>query len=137
MDERLEKAWADFLKDFDDAVTDRIEQQQAAGLIKPFDARPVAIALNRMDAYLLIQHFGRRPRGNQRSVREAILRVWISTLYGDKPLAESVPVVERSDTRRRRDRKTVKHTERPDYETYDHHRINTWVIDRVNCNCCL
>ena len=84
MDERLESAWSGFLKDFDDAVTHRIEQHQKAGLIKPFDARPVAIALNRMDAYLLIHHFGRRPRGNRESVQDAILRVWTSTLYGDK-----------------------------------------------------
>jgi AcrR family transcriptional regulator len=87
MDGRLEKAWTDFLRDFDEAATHRIEQHQAAGLIKPFDARPVAMALNRMDAYLIIHHFGRRPRGNRESVRDAILRVWISTLYGDKALA--------------------------------------------------
>ena len=86
MDERLEKAWTDFLKNFDDAVANRIDQHQAEGLIKPFDARPVAIALNRMDAYLLIHHFGRRPRGNQQSVLEAMLRVWISTLYGEHTL---------------------------------------------------
>ena len=90
MDGRLEKAWTDFLKDFDDAATQRIEQHQAAGLIKPFDARPVAMALNRMNAYLIIHHFGRRPRANQKSVRDAILRVWISTLYGDKALANSL-----------------------------------------------
>ncbi len=89
MDERLERAWAGFLKAFDDAVTHRIEQHQNAGLIKPFDARSVATALNRMDAYLLIHHFGRRPRGNRDSVREAILRVWTSTLYGDKARAAS------------------------------------------------
>ena len=87
MDERLEKAWTRFVKDFDDAVTIRIEQQQAAGLIKPFDARPVAMALNRMDAYLIIHHFGRRPRGNRESALDAILRVWISTLYGEQALA--------------------------------------------------
>lgn len=91
MDERLEKAWANFVKHFDDAVTHRIEQHQAAGLIKAFDARPVAMALNRMDAYLLIHHFGRRPRGNRESVRNAILRVWISTLYGDRALADWIP----------------------------------------------
>jgi hypothetical protein len=78
------------VKDFDDAVTHRIEQHQAAGLIKPFDARPVAMALNRMDAFLLMHYFGRRPRGNRESVRDAILRVWISTLYGDKALAKSL-----------------------------------------------
>jgi AcrR family transcriptional regulator len=86
MDERLEKAWKGFLKDFDDAVTDRIEQQQAAGLIKPFEARPVAIALNRMDAYLMIHHFGQRPRGNRKLVLESLLQVWVSTLYGPAAL---------------------------------------------------
>ncbi len=90
MDERLEKAWAEFLADFDDAVSYRIEQHQAAGLINTFDARSVAIALNRMDAYLLIHHFGRRPRGNQKSVLAAILRIWTSTLYGEEALSDSV-----------------------------------------------
>ncbi|EMI57893.1 TetR/AcrR family transcriptional regulator [Rhodopirellula sallentina] len=89
MDERLEKSWKAFLQDFDDAVTARIEQHQAAGLIKPFEARPVAIALNRMDAYLLIHQFGRRPRGNRESVKDAILRLWISTLYGEEKVATS------------------------------------------------
>ena len=86
MDERLEKAWTEFLKGFDDAATHRIEQHQAAGLIKPFEARPVAMALNRMDAYLMIHHFGRRPRGNREVARDAILRIWVSTLYGDEAL---------------------------------------------------
>jgi AcrR family transcriptional regulator len=84
--ERLEKAWAVFVEDFDNAVTQRIEHQQAAGLIKPFDARPIAIALNRMNADLVRHHFGRRPRTNQISVRDAIIRVWVATLYGDSAL---------------------------------------------------
>lgn len=80
-DERLERSWAKFLTKFDDAVTARIEEHQAEGLIPAFDARPVAIALNRLDASLLIHAFGRRPRGNPDSVREAITRIWTSTLY--------------------------------------------------------
>ena len=86
MNERLEKAWAHFVKEFDDAVTHRIEQQQKAGFIKLFDARPVATALNRMNAELVRHHFGQRPRSNQKSVRDTILRVWIATLYGDNAL---------------------------------------------------
>jgi AcrR family transcriptional regulator len=89
MDGRLEKAWTEFLSGFDDAVAHRIEQQQAAGWIEPFEARPVAIALNRMDAALVIQHFGRRPRGNQKSVHATIVRVWAATLYGKDALAQS------------------------------------------------
>ncbi len=80
-DERLERAWADFLAEFDDAVSNRIEQHQAEGLISKFDARPIAIALNRLDTSLLIHAFGRHPRSNPEPVREAITRIWISTLY--------------------------------------------------------
>ena len=56
-DERLEKAWAQFVKQFNDGVTARIEADQAQGLIPDFDARPVAIALNLMDAYTVIEAF--------------------------------------------------------------------------------
>ena len=91
MNERLEKAWTSFAKDFDDAVTHQIEHQQKAGLIKPFDARPVAMALNRMDSEMVSHHFGRLPRGNQASVLDAILRVWVATLYGDSALETCFP----------------------------------------------
>ncbi|MFZ9030411.1 MAG: TetR/AcrR family transcriptional regulator [Robiginitalea sp.] len=86
MNERLEKAWTHFAKDFDDAVTHQIEHQQAAGLIKPFDARPVATALNRMNSEMVSHHFGHSPRGSQTEVRDAIIRVWVATLYGDSAL---------------------------------------------------
>ena len=86
MNERLENAWTRFAKGFDDAVTHQIEHQQKAGLIKPFDARPVAMALNRMDSEMVSHHFGRRPRGSQTAVRDAIIRVWVATLYGDSAL---------------------------------------------------
>ena len=53
-----------------------------SGPIQAFDARPVAIALNRLDASMLIHAFGRRPRSNPEPVREALIRIWSSTLYG-------------------------------------------------------
>ena len=80
-DERLEKEWNLFLNRFDDAVTARIEQQQKLGLIAMFDARPIAVALNRMDASLLIEAFGSRPRRPSQPVLDALTRIWISTLY--------------------------------------------------------
>ena len=80
-DERLERSWATFLGKFDDAVTARIEQQQAESLIPKFDARPIAVALNRLDASLLIHAFGRRPRSNPEPVQESLTRIWTSTLY--------------------------------------------------------
>ena len=70
-----------FPAQFDDAVTTRIEDHQQKGLIADFEARPVAIALNRMDASLFIDAFGRRPRSDQRPVLDAVTRIWISTLY--------------------------------------------------------
>jgi len=81
-DERIEKDWRRFLEGFDDAATARIEADQAQGLIADFEARPVAIALNRLDAYALIQAFGQHPRSRPEPVREALARIWISTLYG-------------------------------------------------------
>ena len=81
-DPRLEQAWLQFLTGFDHAATARIEADQKQGLIPDFDARPVAYALNRLDAYTLLQAFGQRPRKRPGPVREALTRVWISTLYG-------------------------------------------------------
>lgn len=82
LDARLEAAWAAFLEGFDDAVAARIEEHQARGLIPAFPARPVAAALNRMDAALLIERFGRPERGDVAEVTEAITRIWLATLYG-------------------------------------------------------
>ena len=87
-DESLEKAWAQFVKQFNDGVTTRIEADQAQGLIPDFDARSVAIALNLMDAYTLIEAFGRRPRSKPEPVREALARIWISSLYGSEYLGK-------------------------------------------------
>ena len=83
-DKRLEKAWTRFLGGFDDAGTARIEADQKQGLIADFDARPVAIALNRLDASTLLEAFGQRPRNQPEPVREALVRIWISTLYGSE-----------------------------------------------------
>ena len=58
------------------------ERDQKQGLIPEFEAHPVAFALNRLDAYTLLQAFGRHPRKRPGPVREALARIWISTLYG-------------------------------------------------------
>jgi len=86
-DERFEKAWNQFLGRFDDAACGRIEGDQEQGLIADFEARPVAFALNRLDVYTLIQAFGQSPRSRPEPVREALARVWISTLYGVESLS--------------------------------------------------
>lgn len=81
-DSQLENAWDNFLLSFDDAVTARIQQQQELGLIAPFPAHSIASALNRLDAALLIDHFGKHPRSDQDEVLRTITRIWCSTLYG-------------------------------------------------------
>lgn len=80
-DERLEQQWNAFLSKFDDAVEQKIAQHQSQELIPQFDPRPIAIALNRMDASLLIEAFGRRPRQNPEPVLAALIRIWRATLY--------------------------------------------------------
>lgn len=84
IDERLEQTWNQTLAEFDDAITVRIEQQQQDGQIPEFPAKPVAMALNRMDVALLINAFGRRPRSQPQPVMEALFRIWTSTLYADE-----------------------------------------------------
>jgi AcrR family transcriptional regulator len=84
-DERLESAWAGFLRQFDDAVSSRIEQHQAAGMVPRFAARPIAVGLNRLNASLLIAEFGREPRGDTDTVSAALKRIWGATLYGTGP----------------------------------------------------
>jgi AcrR family transcriptional regulator len=83
-DPHLENAWLQFLAGFDDTATARIEADQKQALIPDFEARPVAFALNRLNAYTLLQAFGQHPRKQPEPVREALARVWISTLYGSE-----------------------------------------------------
>jgi hypothetical protein len=81
-DERLEEGWRQFLERFDEAGLNRVEADQKQGLIPDFDTRPVIFALNRLNAYTVIEAFGRHPRRELEPVQEALARIWISTLYG-------------------------------------------------------
>ena len=86
-DRRLEDAWNQFLNRFDQAVSARIAADQSLGLIEEFDPMPFAVVANRMDAYAFVHAFGRRPRNRPEPVLEAITRVWIPALYGERWLA--------------------------------------------------
>jgi AcrR family transcriptional regulator len=83
-DAHLESAWNLLLDRFDDAVSERIAADQQLGLIEAFDPRPIATALNRVDASLYVRAFGQRPRSRPEPVLDSIARVWISTLYGQQ-----------------------------------------------------
>ena len=82
--ERYESVWKQFKQHFDDAVCQRIEADQAQGLIADFDARPVAQALNRLDVLTFVDAFGQHPRQPPEPVLEALVRIWIPTLYGSE-----------------------------------------------------
>ena len=94
-DRRLEEAWNGFLRRFDDAVSARIAADQELGLIADFDARPLASALNRLDAYTFVHAFGQRPRNRPEPVLQAIRRLWISALYGPEWLEASTSTLVR------------------------------------------
>jgi len=81
-DTRFEKDWGQFLRGFDDMGRARIAEDQEQGLIAGFDPGPVCISLNRLNSYAMIEAFGHRPRSKPEPVRQALSRVWISTLYG-------------------------------------------------------
>jgi AcrR family transcriptional regulator len=81
-DPKLEKAWNSFLAHFDTAVTARIEQDQERGWIPAFPAHSVAVALNRMDAAVLIKEFGTSQQGDPSRVADSLCHIWLSTLYG-------------------------------------------------------
>jgi len=81
-DKRLEDAWNQFMGQFDEAASARIEADQKQCLTPDFDARSVAFALNRLNASTLIEAFGQRPRMKPEPVRESLARIWISSLYG-------------------------------------------------------
>jgi len=83
-DERFEKNWNQFLGGFDNASCDRIEADQKQGLIPAFDARPVAIALTRLDAYTILEAFGQHPRKQPEPILDALFRIRASTLYGNE-----------------------------------------------------
>jgi AcrR family transcriptional regulator len=83
-DERFEQDWSGFLSGFDDAAASRIEGDQQQGLIAAFDPRPVAFALNRLDASTIVEAFGKHPRDEPEPIREALVRIWVSTLYGSE-----------------------------------------------------
>jgi TetR/AcrR family transcriptional regulator, ethionamide resistance regulator len=81
-DTRFAKDWGQFLCGFDDMGITRIAADQEQGLIPAFDPGPVCISLNRLNVSTMIEAFGQRPRSKPEPVRQALSRVWVSTLYG-------------------------------------------------------
>ena len=81
-EKRFEKSWNQFLGGFDDAGCARIKADQEQGLIPELDPYNVAFALNRLNAYTIIDAFGQHPRKEPEPIREALTRIWSSSLYG-------------------------------------------------------
>ena len=83
-DARVEAGWYGMLDRFDNAVSERVVADQELGLIESFDPQPVATTLNQVNASMYVRAFGQRPRGRPERVLDAISRVWISSLYGQR-----------------------------------------------------
>jgi AcrR family transcriptional regulator len=94
-DARLEAGWYGMLGRFDDAVRERVIADQALGLIESFDPRSVATALNQVDASMYVRAFGQRPRSRPGPVLDAISRLWISSLYGERWVANRMSTLYR------------------------------------------
>ena len=83
-DARVEAGWYGMLDRFDNAVSERVVADQELGLIESFDPQPVATTLNQVNASMYVRAFGQRPRGRPERVLDAISRIWISSLYGQR-----------------------------------------------------
>ena len=94
-DARLEAEWYGMLERFDDAVRERVIADQALGLIESFDPRSVATALNQVNASMYVRAFGQRPRSRPEPVLDAISRLWISSLYGERWVANRTSMLYR------------------------------------------
>jgi AcrR family transcriptional regulator len=79
-DARLEAAWSKFMGGWDHSVKERILKGQAEGFYRDGDAAMIARALNRMDAEILIDGFGRRKQRDPEVVLETLYTVWSRTL---------------------------------------------------------
>lgn len=81
VDNRLAETWMQFMGRWDTGVAARIRGGQEAGYIKDIDPDLTAFALNRMNAEVLIEAFGRRPVKDSESIARTIHQIWTSTLY--------------------------------------------------------
>jgi len=84
-DAQLEAAWEGFMERWDDAVELRILAHQEEGLIVPCNARATALALNRMDAAVLVEQFGKYPQPDPEEILDVLHRIWVGALYGYRP----------------------------------------------------
>lgn len=82
-DQDLEASWNQFMQAWDEAVRSRIILEQSQGLIdRTLDAASIAHALNRLDAALLVDGFGRRDQSDPEKVLDTIHTIWMRLLYG-------------------------------------------------------
>ena len=82
LDPALEKAWDEFMQRWDGAVAAQIVAEQGRGLIdRDLDAVQVARCLNRLDAAMMVDGFGRRDQADPRVVLRTLHAIWTRTLY--------------------------------------------------------
>ena len=82
-DTELEAAYRwGLLERFIDLVSQRIEEGQTLGRIRPLDARATATALIFMNERYLVDQMGRAPQADPDKVAETLSRIWSAALYG-------------------------------------------------------
>jgi AcrR family transcriptional regulator len=84
LDPRLAKTWGDFMGQWDAAVAARIRIGQELGYLSGVDPEWTAFAINRMNATVLIEAFGKRPQQDPDTVLGALFQIWKRTLYISK-----------------------------------------------------
>jgi len=82
LDAQLATTWGDFMAKWDVGVANRIRAGQELGYVPDIDAERTAFALNRMNATVFIEAFGKRPQQPTEPVIEATFQIWKRTLYG-------------------------------------------------------
>ncbi|MFF8375814.1 TetR/AcrR family transcriptional regulator [Streptomyces sp. NPDC015661] len=82
-DDKVEAAYNALVQRFIDATTQRISEEQAAGLVKAdLDVEETARALVWMDERYLTQAFSKEPHPEIQRVVAVLYNIWFSALYG-------------------------------------------------------
>lgn len=85
-DADVEHAYLALVQRFTDAAADHIRKEQRAGRARGVDARPTAEALTWLVERYLAQKLGRGESGDPAELADTLLRIWVRTIYGDRPI---------------------------------------------------
>jgi AcrR family transcriptional regulator len=79
-DEEIARVWRSLLQRFADAMSERVEREQAEGLALPIDVRPTAFALVWMTERVCYQELVQGPQAPDGLV-DALTGIWVRAVY--------------------------------------------------------